>query len=441
MTAGARQQVPTASPRHALRALATVFLPVAARGAIVRRPPVTRLLDRIDADARAVRTMQGLRDAYGPGPVQVKVGPKRLTFVLDPDDVHRVLGGTPEPFRPDTVEKRHALGHFQPEGVLISPPEERVHRRPFNENVLDSGRTLHRIAGPASAVVEHEVGVLLEQLSHDRYLDWPRFSATWWRVVRRVVLGDSARDDERLTDQLLRLRSRANWSYLRPKDRDLRERFLSGLRSRLDRAQPGSLAAVVAETPHHPDTQPHQQVPQWLFAFDAAAWATYRALALVLAHPDAVLRLREELAQVPDLPYGRACVLESLRLWPTTPAILRDTDEDTEWHGRLLPAGASLMIFAPFFHRDETRLPEAHRFAPELWLRSRTSADHPLVPFSGGPGMCPGRNVTLLVASQVLARILAAQDYRVEGHPLDPARPLPGTLDPFRLRYVPAGRA
>ncbi|MGF1661029.1 MAG: hypothetical protein ACFCVG_00915 [Kineosporiaceae bacterium] len=121
------------------------------------------------------------------------------------------------------------------------------------------------------------------------------------------MLGDSARDDDRLTDRLLRLRRHANWSYLHPKDTDLRDRFLAGVRSRLDRAEPGSLAAVVAETPHHPDTQPHRQVPQWLFAFDAAAWATYRALALVLAHPDAVLRLREELAQAPDLPYGRAC--------------------------------------------------------------------------------------------------------------------------------------
>jgi cytochrome P450 len=97
------------------------------------------------------------------------------------------------------------------------------------------------------------------------------------------------------------------------------------------------------------------------------------------------------------------------------------------------------MIFAPFFHRDETRLPEAHRFAPELWLRERTDADHPLVPFSGGPAMCPGRNFTLLVASQVLARLTAAHGFEERTRPLDPGAPMPGTLDPFRLRFTPRG--
>jgi cytochrome P450 len=435
-----REQVPTAGLADGVKALTQVFLPVAARGAIVRRPRVVSLVERIDADSRAVTVMQHLRDTYGPGPVQVEVPGRRLTFLLDPEDVHRVLNGAPEPFRPDTAEKRAALAHFQPDGVLASAPRERAVRRPFNESVLDSGRTLHRIAEPATAAVDQEVAVLLEQLEHDDELDWDRFATVWWRIVRRVVLGDSARDDDRLTDHLLRLRRDGNWSYLRPRRNEVRERFLAGLRSRLDKAEPGSLAQVVAETPAAPGTEPHQQVPQWLFAFDAAAWATFRALALLGAHPDAARRVREELDGAPDLPYARASVLESLRLWPTTPAILRETHVDTTWRGKVLPAGASIMIFAPFFHRDETRLPEAHRFAPELWLRERTDADHPLVPFSGGPAMCPGRNFTLLVASQVLARLTAAHDLEERTRPLDPGAPMPGTLDPFRLRFAPRGR-
>ena len=129
-------------------------------------------------------------------------------------------------------------------------------------------------------------------------------------------------------------------------------------------------------------------------------------------------------------------MLESLRLWPTTPAILRDSTEDTEWDGRVLPAGASIMIFAPFFHRDETRLPEAHRFAPELWLRARSADDWPLVPFSGGTAMCPGRDVTLMVASQVLARLVEQQDRSLLSGGLVTDTPVPGTLDPFSLRFA-----
>lgn len=437
-TRTAAEQVPTASVADTARALTQVFLPVAARGAIIRRPRVVAGLQRMDADARAVTVMQHLRDTYGPGPVQLRLPGRRLTFVLDPDDVHRVLNGSPEPFRPDTREKRGALDHFQPDGVLVSSPTERAHRRPFNEDVLNSGRTLHSIAGPVAAVVEEEVGALLEQLEHERALDWPRFSAAWDRVVRRVVLGDSARDDEQLTRLLVRLRENANSSFLRPKDEALRDRFLGVLGSRLARAEPGSLAEVVAQTPHAPGTNPVQQVPQWLFAFDAAAWATFRGLALLHVHPAGVRTVREELDRsAPDLPYARSTVLESLRLWPTTPAILRDTSEDTTWRGKVLPAGASVIVFAPFFHRDETRVPEAHRFAPELWLRERGDTDHPLVPFSGGPAMCPGRNFTLMVASQVLSRLSAAHTFRVEGTPLAQGRPMPGTLSPFTTRLVP----
>ena len=203
------------------------------------------------------------------------------------------------------------------------------------------------------------------------------------------MLGDSARDDEQTTDQLLRLRQRANWSFTAPQRAALRRRFLTRVQYYVDRAEPGSLASLVDSTPARAETNPAQQVPQWLFAFDATAWATFRALALLSTHPDATDRARAEGGGSPDLPFLRACVLESLRLWPTTPAILRDTTKQTQWETGTLPAGASVVLYAPFFHRDDTQVPEAHRFAPELWLRERTDDDWPLVPFSGGPRCAP----------------------------------------------------
>src|SRR5699024_6853467 len=98
----------------------------------------------------------------------------------------------------------------------------------------------------------------------------------------------------------------------------------------------------------------------------------------------------------PDLPQLRAVMLESLRLWPTTPMILREARETTVWRNGTLDAGTSVLIFAPFFHRDDEALPGAHRSAPELWLEDRDDTNWPLVSFSGGAGFCPGRNVVLL---------------------------------------------
>lgn len=137
-----------------------------------------------------------------------------------------------------------------------------------------------------------------------------------------------------------------------------------------------------------------------------------------------------------DLPLLRACVLESLRLWPTTPAVLRDRTRVTTWKTGVLPAHTGILIFAPLFHRDDRRLPYADRFSPELWLRERTSEDWPLIPFSAGPAICPGRNLVLLVTSSMLAALLERHDLRLRpATRLDRRHPLPGTLDPFTLNF------
>jgi cytochrome P450 len=230
------------------------------------------------------------------------------------------------------------------------------------------------------------------------------------------VLGDAARDDDALTGDLARLRSDANWAFLRPRRSRLRERFYARLGGHLARAEPGSLAGVMASTQVNHATAPLQQVPQWLFAFDAAGMATFRALALIAAHPEHAERAREELkdgdgSARQHLPYLRACILESVRLWPTTPLVLRESVEATTWETGVMPAQTGIILFVPFFHRDDQRLPFAHRFSPELWREDRVE-QWPLIPFSGGPATCPGQNLVLLLASAMLASLLEARQIR-----------------------------
>jgi cytochrome P450 len=411
--------LPRASALDTAGVLSDVVVPLVGRGVIIRRPRVVGLLERADADARAVRRMQRLRDRYGPGPVMLAIPGRNVAMVLAPEHVKQILDQSPEPFATANREKRAALSHFQPHGVLISHGESRTERRHFNEQVLDFHRPEHRFAEDLVAKVDDEFGRLTGTL------DWDAFAIAWWRVVRRVVLGDAARDDDELTDLLARLRGDANWAFMKPKRTQLRQRFLVRLQQHLDRAEGGSLAALVQSVAAGPSTHPTEQVPQWLFAFDAAGMATFRALALLASHPDRVDR-----AALP------ACVLESVRLWPTTPAILRDSTTETEWdHGRL-PSGSALVIFAPFFHRDDTRLPFADSFAPEVWLDPGSAEEWPLVPFSAGPGECAGRNLVLLLTSATLARLIAGGlPQQRAGARLDPQRPLPRTLSPFRLSF------
>lgn len=197
--------------------VADVVTPLVARGVIVRRPRVVGVLDRADADRRAVRRLQLLRARYGDGPVLLRVPGRDVAFVLSPDHVRRVLEGSPEPFAVANPEKRAALSHFQPHGVLVSHGAERTDRRSFNESVLDFGRPVHRLGGEIARKVANEADAMSESARREGVLSWDGFAVAWWRMVRRIVLGDAARDDHEVTDRLTKLRGDANWAYLKPK--------------------------------------------------------------------------------------------------------------------------------------------------------------------------------------------------------------------------------
>jgi cytochrome P450 len=435
-----RPAPPTATYRDTVAALLEIGLPMTAKGPLIRRRPVVALAERLDLDGQATRRMQRLARKYAPGPLLLRLPLRRMALLLEPADVHRVLHGEPEPFAVSTAEKRVGLAHFEPDNSLVSEGLERADRRRFSEVVLDMERPAHRLAGRFIDVLDEEAADLITRGTATGRLDWYDFSDAWFRMVRRVVLGDGAADDEELRSTLDSLRHFANMSFLAPRRVQRREQFHRRLADYLERAEPGSLASLATDAPVTQRTAPTNQVSQWLFAFDPAAMATYRTLALLATHPAQQQVALDEADAHPgeartELRYLRACVLESLRLWPTTPLILRETTAETAWGSGTIPADTTLIIFAPFFHRDDRRLPYAHHFEPEVFLDEQRPGG-PLVPFSGGPGICPGQNLVLLLSSAMLATLLGRLDFRMQdAQRLDPARPLPSILDQYTVSF------
>lgn len=441
-TTPAQASLPKMTVQETLAVTADILAPNLAKGVIIRRPKMVGLAERFELDKRAVRRMQQLRNKYGTGPLLLRTPPGRTqALILAPEHVHRVLDGSPEPFSTASSEKRAALSHFEPKGALISQGPERADRRRYNEQVLDSEQPQHRMAEHFISVVHGEAEHVLHMARRAGELSWDVFSDGWFRMVRRIVFGDGARNDAKLRTLINQLRADGNWAFLKPKRRGVRKAFYARLQAHLARAEPGSLASIMAKTPATSVTAPEQQVPQWLFAFDPAGMATFRALALLASHPEHAEHAREELREqkgspTPHLPHLRACVLESLRLWPTTPMVLRQSTRETNWETGVMPAKTGILIFAPFFHRDDERLSYANRFAPEIWLEERDPKAWPLIPFSGGPAICPGRHLVLLLASTMLAALL--DDREIWLKPLvrlDARQPLPGTLNNYSLRF------
>jgi cytochrome P450 len=439
------------------RVVAKVLTPTAGRGTIKRRPAVMRLLERHDADREAIELLRSLRSTHGPNPLRLSLPGRDYVIIVDPDDARRVLDGTPEPFAIANLEKRAALRQFQPHNSLISDPPERGPRRRFQERALQSEQVFHDVAPDIQRIVEQEIDGFARLVSSMGRIDWEDVVPCWYRIVRRVVLGDVARDDHRLTDDLATLRSRANLSVLAPDDEPTRARFQARLAHHLERAEPGSLAATIAALDAG-TVDPADQVPQWLFAFEPAGMATYRTLALLAAHgetggrhdgtsePTSAPHHADQASSgpggVPRLDHLRAAVLESLRLWPTTPAILRDTTEMTVWRGRSLPEGAGVLVYAPLLHRDPDLVDVPDTFRPGRWDPTSFTADEPgpIVPFSGGPGICPGRNVVLLTCSLTLAALTARLSVSVIGDDRLTPGSLPSVLDPFSLSLAVRAR-
>nr|WP_125775716.1 cytochrome P450 [Antribacter gilvus] len=429
------------SAAERLRVLRDVLGPLVAQGAIVRRPAVMAWAERRQSDRRLIGTLADLRHRHGGAPLVVRLGPRSIVLVSRPDDVARLLQGTPTPFSASTREKSAALGQFVPHGVLISSAAAREVRRPVNEAALDTGRAVHGDAELITKVVDREAEQLLSDARERGSLDWPAFTDAFQRCVREITLGPAARDDVALTSMLTALRRAANWSYLHPRRRRLRQELDARLHLYARGAPPRTLLGrAIARAEEDGTTtvaDPAGQVGHWLFAFDAAGITVFRALAVLLSRPEDRDRVRaegEDPSSDTTLPFTRACVLETVRLWPTTLVVLRESTEPTAWGGRELPAGTGFAVASAFFHRDRERLDFADAFTPGAWLDGRAADDWGIVPFSGGPAVCAGRDLVLLVASRWLTR-LAAGDLSFDRSVYLARQALPVTVDHYGLRF------
>ena len=201
------------------RVLATVLLPTLAKGVIVRRPGAMALAGKLQSDGTAIDTMRHLRDRYGPEPVRLRITGRSVAVLVDPADVGRLLRESPEPFALATKEKKAALKHFQPHGVLISEGADRERRREQNERAL---RPENLTVEP---IVRDEADLLLRHVMSTGELTWDAFAQAWWRIARRMMrrAEDAAQVHQgppfsRTPDaQLIRVRSGANflpWVFL-----------------------------------------------------------------------------------------------------------------------------------------------------------------------------------------------------------------------------------
>ena len=146
------------------------------------------------------------------------------------------------------------------------------------------------------------------------------------------------------------------------------------------------------------------------------------------AEIDATLDEDEEIApyeKVKYLPYLRACLDESLRIFPPiSHGLTRQTPEEgSEIAGHYIPGGTTVAVSSFIAHRDPVIFPEPEKFNPDRWLGEKGKDLGPyFIAFSAGARGCIGRNIAYLEQTVLLASLLRRYDFDFAKPGFEPGR-------------------
>lgn len=171
----------------------------------------------------------------------------------------------------------------------------------------------------------------------------------------------------------------------------------------------------------------------FLAGHETTAIALSFTLWLIARHEAVQEKLREEwddvlagrpvtAADIPQLPYTKAVLQESMRLYPPAWFLGRETRDNYQLGDYRLPRGTTLFLCPYLLHRDARYFPDPEQFQPERWLAAaeRTTPRYAYFPFGAGPRSCIGAGFAMLEMTAVLPTLLRKLNLRpVSDDPLD----------------------
>jgi cytochrome P450 len=137
------------------------------------------------------------------------------------------------------------------------------------------------------------------------------------------------------------------------------------------------------------------------------AWVFER----LLAHPEKLARLREEVAAGESEVYLDAVVKETLRLCPTVPVVMRRLVEPLRLERHTIPAGAIAAPCVYLTHLREDLYEQPRSFRPERFLDAAVGT-YTWIPFGGGARRCVAASFAPLEMRRVIRAVLEQLDLR-----------------------------
>lgn len=409
------------------------------------RLPVWRLFLRARRNMLSVFSDR----SYGSEVMRITVLRRRVLFFNMPEAIQAVMIGQPEVFERKSPQMRHALEPLLGDGLIISDGLVWKARRPVVQGVTHPSRMASLT--PVMTGVAEEWRAAWEALPEGAPLDvleeMGRFAA---EVITRAVFGlelgraatgrvVAAFAEYQARIGNLDLASLFDLSDVLPRFQGLlrrpQVRAIHGVVDDLiaqvldaGRGESSLLAGMAAMPGMTREAFRNEAITLFLAGHETTANVMAWAWFLLAGAPAAEARLHAELDAVlggrapgfedlPRLPWTRAVVEETLRLYPPIPMLAREAAADTEVAGVAVPRGTIAIVSPWVVHRHRRHWEAPDAFRPERFLPGAPPPGrYTYLPFSLGPRVCTGAHFGLYEAMIMLATL--AQRVRL--------RPAPG---------------
>lgn len=175
---------------------------------------------------------------------------------------------------------------------------------------------------------------------------------------------------------------------------------------------------------------------------DTVNVATTWAVRIVLENPEIICEIRKEADAVfgekeikaedyKKLMYSRCVVLETLRLYPPFPLIIKQTVDEMVIDNTFIPSKSWMFFLAYSMQRDSTIFESPEIFAPSRWFADSWGLEHPgFLPFGAGTHRCQGWELALLEASMLVSLLF----FKFDIQPLQKVGHQPIDQIPFDYR-------
>ncbi len=412
--------------------------------------------------------------------VSIRLGPKRILLVYDPDAIEFVLVTGSRHFRKHFALRLNPL--VLGNGLLTSEGDFWLRQR----RLVQPAFARPRLAGYGTVMVEHTERLLASWRDGDARDVLDEMMALTLGIAAKTLFDADASDQADTVAEALRVMQAhflARFNSLVPLPqwiptpgnlrarravrrldellyRIIRERRASG-------ADQGDLLSMLlhardeADRTGMTDKQLRDEaMTLFLAGHETTALTLAWAWALLAENPAAAARLHEEVdavlgdrpPRVDDLPrlrYAESVVHEALRLYPPAYVIGREALSPCTVGGYPVPAGHTILMPTWVVHRDPRWFDDPDAFRPERWTEefSRRMPKYAYFPFGGGPRLCIGNTFAVMEAVLVLAAI--ARHWRftlVPGQAVVPwptftLRPQHGIKTVLQRRQIVASRS